>query len=198
MVLTLLLLCGISRKKCHWVLDVIRFVFTSLESKIGISVRIPSDSRSLLCHFDIDPELIRYFSGPRCYALYPDDPSCPDRCQFQPYSTAPICHTELFVTRELKGGTHTMATRKYLHQSFKAWHARLLARKDIEASLDEYCKQCRSAPRDTHGRIRDIMESKVVQTFLGKDGSKFLAGPDDELRLVWGFAFASGKTLLRA
>lgn len=84
-----------------------------------------------------------------------------------------------------------MAVRKYLHQDFKAWHARLLARKDIESSLDTYAKQCACASRDVDRRVRDIMESKVIQDFIGKDGSKFLKCPEEELRLVWGFAFDS-------
>ena len=84
-----------------------------------------------------------------------------------------------------------MAIRKYLHQDFKAWHARLLARQDVEMSLDKYARQCRDPSRRNTRVVHNIMESRLVQTFLGKDGSEFLQCPDDELRLVWGFAFDS-------
>ncbi|KAH9842037.1 uncharacterized protein C8Q71DRAFT_700661, partial [Rhodofomes roseus] len=84
-----------------------------------------------------------------------------------------------------------MAVRKYLHQDFKAWHARLLARRDIEAALDKFTRQSRKASHGQCDRVHDIMESKLVHDFVGPDGSRFLDGPDEELRLVWGFAFDS-------
>ncbi|KAH9914576.1 uncharacterized protein B0H18DRAFT_849993, partial [Fomitopsis serialis] len=74
MVLTLALLCGVSRKRCNWVLDIVRFVFSSFQAKLGLIGHIPADIRSLIRHFDIDPDVKTYISCPQCFCLYPDNP----------------------------------------------------------------------------------------------------------------------------
>ncbi|KAH9842036.1 uncharacterized protein C8Q71DRAFT_694164, partial [Rhodofomes roseus] len=102
MVLTLMLLCGVSRRHCNWVLDIIRFAFDLLQAKLGLVTQIPNDIRTLLRRFDLDPEVKAYICCPECFCLYPDNKKCPDRCTHKAYEDAPLCHAELFETRALK------------------------------------------------------------------------------------------------
>lgn len=151
---------------------------------------LPADIRTLLRHFDLDPEVNAYVCCPQCFCLYDTAGPCPDHCTHTTFRGPPVCNTPLFETRFLKGGAHKMAIRKYIQQDLKAWHGRLLARKDVELALAQTAKSAKKVPRHQLSRVvHDIMESNIVQDFTGPDGVRFVDCPDSELRFVWGLGF---------
>lgn len=190
--LTLALLGRLSRKKCDYVLACMRFIFQRLlRSRLDPLIRldsIPTDVRTLLRRFDLDPEVTSYLCCPKCYCLYREDVHI-DKCVYMAFADSEPCGEPLFETRSIRGTDHTIAIRKYLHQDFKAWHARLLSRPDIESAIDRTTASARNTPRSADRVVHDILDSDHVQQLLGPDGKPFLDAPTSELRLIWGFGF---------
>ncbi|KAL6300925.1 hypothetical protein BKA93DRAFT_694783, partial [Sparassis latifolia] len=80
LVLVLSLICHVSRERCNFVLYVLQFIMRHLGEKEAGSTgsrienshvqEIPSDSRTLLRQFNLDPTVRSYICCPRCYCLY--------------------------------------------------------------------------------------------------------------------------------
>lgn len=195
MVLVLNLLCRVSRKKCDFVLAALRLMLSQLATRLGDRsiglAHLPSDVRSLLRRFDLDPDVTAYVCCPDCFCLYDDRTAVPDLCTSTVFTatTSRQCGCPLFETRMLKGKSHNVAVRKYLHQDFTSWHARLLARPDIEAALKRSTDTMQSVSPDKDRLVHDILESRAVQEFVGPDGIRFVDAPQEELRLIWGLGY---------
>lgn len=197
MVLVLNLLCRVSRKKCDFVLAALRLMLSQLTSRlenhaIGLT-HLPSDVRSLLRRFDLDPDVNAYVCCPECFCLYSQRDAVPDLCTSTTFTASGSreCGHPLFETRMLKGKRHTVAVRKYLHQDFASWHGRLLARPEIEDALRTSAMAMKAVSRDEDRVVHDILESRAVQDFIGPDGVHFVDAPPDELRFIWGLGYDS-------
>lgn len=192
--LTLSLLCKVSRKKCNYVLACLRFIIRRLLDKVKDPFirldSIPRDIRTLLRRFDLDPVVTSYVCCPTCYCLYKETDQKVEFCAYKAFQNSDPCGSALFEVRSIGGKDHTVAIRKYLHQDFKSWHARLLSRPDIEAALDKAARSASQVPyQDPNRVVHDILESDIVQQFLGPDGKRFIEAPEGELRFIWGFGF---------
>ncbi|EPS92492.1 hypothetical protein FOMPIDRAFT_7947, partial [Fomitopsis schrenkii] len=68
------LLCRVSRKKCDFVLAALRLMLSQLATRLGDRsiglAHLPSDVRSLLRRFDLDPDVTAYVCCPDCFCLY--------------------------------------------------------------------------------------------------------------------------------
>lgn len=151
---------------------------------------IPSDPRTIVGHFDLDPRTISYLQCPACYALYGYTttdtgalaPPSTERCTFRSTPTSEPCDVPLWTERHVGSHTIRVPRRKYVHQSLKEWMGRLLARPGMEDILD------RPLERSPTGRLTDIWDSPVFRTFRDDDESPFFAKHGDEAR----FAFSLG------
>lgn len=152
---------------------------------------LPRDVRTLLRRFDLDPVVTAYLCCPACHCLYKEDELSKGAfCTYKAFPESAPCGAALFEVRSIGGKEHIVAIRKYLHQDFKSWHARLLSRPDIEAAIDKAMKSARDVPyHDANRVVHDILESDIVQRFLGPDKKRFLDAPEGELRFIWGFGF---------
>lgn len=156
----------------------------------GIPTSIPSDPRTIVNHFDLDPHTVSYLQCPACYALYTyeatdtDRPTPPDieRCTFSSTPTSQPCGVPLWTERRVGKRTIRTPRRKYIHQSLKEWMGRLLARPGVEDILDHPLE------RPHTGRFKDIWDSPVFKKFRDENGSRFFAKHGDEAR----FAFSLG------
>ena len=162
------------------------------DKAVGLA-NLPSDVRSLLRKFDLNPDVTSYICCPDCFCLYADRTGVPDLCTSTIFTTTASrqCGHPLFETRMLKGKEHHVAIRKYLHQDFASWHARLLARPDIEAALKHSAENALNVTPDPDRVVHDILESRAVQEFVGPDGKRFIDSPPEELRFIWGLGYDS-------
>ena len=156
----------------------------------GVPTSIPSDPRTIVGHFDLDPRTVSYLQCPACYALYAHAATntgrsaLPDfeRCTFRSTPTSEPCNVPLWTEHRVGGRTVRAPRRKYVHQSLKEWMGRLLARPGVEDILD------RPLERPHTERVKDIWDSPVFRNFHDEDGSYFFAKRGDEAR----FAFSLG------
>ena len=167
-----------------------RSVLAAISHDEGLPPSIPSDPRTIVGHFDLDPRTVSYLQCPACYALYaymptnasPSAPPRTERCTFRSTPASEPCDVPLWTERRV--GAHSIPTprRKYVHQSLKEWVGRLLARPGVEDILD------RPLERPESERLKDIWDSPVFRNFRDEDGSHFFAKHGDEGR----FAFSLG------
>lgn len=190
LILTLSLLCGLSREKCNFALATLRFIMRWLVVETNISssseearlADLPRDSRTLLKRIHLDPKCKSYITCPSCFKLYNDDDfACPEYCIHSPLPGAPQCSTKLKRTRIIRGTAFEHPVKRYLYQDMKQWLARFLSRSDIESKLERGSAAMKVADGEQH----DIWDAEVLQNFQGPDGSPFVCGPSKELRLVF-------------
>ena len=157
----------------------------------GIPTTIPSDPRTIVRHFDLDPRTTTYLQCPACYALYNytdtdtgrSIPPPIERCTFRSTPTSQPCDVPLWTERRVRSHIIRVPRRKYVHQSLKEWMGRLLAWPGVEDILD------RPLERPYTGRLADIWDSPVLRNFHeDEDGTPFFAKHGDEAR----FAFSLG------
>ncbi|KAG1879948.1 uncharacterized protein F5891DRAFT_1204354, partial [Suillus fuscotomentosus] len=191
LILTLSLLCGLSREKCNFALATLRFIMRCLVVETNISpsseearlADLPRDSRTLLKRIHLDPKCKSYITCPSCFKLYNDDDfACPEYCIHSPLPGAPQCSTKLKRTRIIRGTAFERPVKKYLYQDMKQWLARFLSRSDIESKLE---RGSAANMKVADGEQHDIWDAEVLQNFQGPDGSPFVCGPPKELRLVF-------------
>jgi hypothetical protein len=167
-----------------------RSVLAAISRDEDIFTSIPSDPRTIVGHFDLDPRTVSYLQCPACYALYdytttdtsPSAPPRTERCTFRSTPTSEPCDVPLWTERCVGARTISTPRRKYVHQSLKEWMGRLLARPGVEDILD------RPLERPHTDRLKDIWDSPVFRNFRDEDGSFFFAKHGDEAR----FAFSLG------
>ena len=150
--------------------------------------QIPNDPRTIVDRIDLDPRTTSYLQCPACYALYDytgvPPPTEPDlkTCTHRSTPTSPPCNVPLWTERRVGGKTIVVPRRKYVHQSLKEWMGRMLSRPDVEEIIDNM------PHRTPTGRIADIWDSSVFQTFRDEDGLPFFAERGTEGR----YAFSLG------
>ena len=121
-----------------------RLVLAAMSQGQDAPMTIPSDPRTIIGHFDLNPRTISYLQCPACYALYdytatdtgPSVPPDIERCTFRSTSTSKPCDVPLWTERRVGGRVIRIPRRKYVHQSLKEWMGRLLARPGVEDILD--------------------------------------------------------------
>ena len=119
----------------------------------------------------MEPEHTLYACCPKCFALYAPDDSLPkDRyphlCTRRPAASEEPCGASL-VTPGSANGTF-LPRKTFALQTMRAWLAQLLARPEIERALE---RSWSSARAGASGVWSDILESPIVQEFLGPDDS---------------------------
>ena len=168
-----------------------RSVLAATYQSGNIPTTIPTDPRTIVSHFDLDPRTTSYLQCPACYALYSYAPtdtgsstSPPvERCTFRSTPTSQPCDVPLWTERRVGGRNIRVPRRKYVHQSLKEWMGRLLARPGVEDILD------RPLERPRTERLADIWDSPVFRKVRDdEDGTPFFAKHGDEAR----FAFSLG------
>jgi hypothetical protein len=167
-----------------------RSMLATISQEEGVPTSIPSDPRTIVGHFDLDPRTVSHLQCPACYALYThaatgNSPSTlPDveRCTFRSTLTSEPCNVPLWTERRVGARTIRTPRRKYVHQSLKEWMGRLIAQPGVEDILD------RPLERPHTDRLNDIWDSPVFRNFHDDDKSPFFAKHGDEAR----FAFSLG------
>ncbi|OCH84868.1 hypothetical protein OBBRIDRAFT_740846, partial [Obba rivulosa] len=97
------LLLGLSRRSC-------RVIIAAMRCLVKVSLlfydhrlldSIAKDPRTILHHFNLDPDLTPYTCCPKCFALY--DSSCPpERCTSQDTPRAAVCDAKLWRVRRIR------------------------------------------------------------------------------------------------
>ena len=154
---------------------------------------VPSDIRTVLTRFSIEPNITRYASCPKCSASYPPDPSrsddpYPHTCTLSETDKG-ICGTPLvqrnILAPERKGDTPRVvyrAIRPYPYHSIKHWIASLFMKKVIEDTVETSWD---NAPLPGQP-FSDIMHSPALRQFLGPNGeTPFSVQSNGELHLVF-------------
>jgi hypothetical protein len=174
MVAVLHLLCGLSLAHSSFVLGCLRMILhLSSGTNTGFGSfadHLPKDTRTLLRDFDIEPSSIPFVCCPKCFSCYPIGPNdaYPERCPYRATDTSSVCNRTLQKKRTIKGKTFTYPSRRFLYQDFKAWMGRLISRPGMEEILD------RPLDKGDPDITRDILESKILQDFIGPDEKPFL------------------------
>ena len=190
-VLILHLLFRVPRRSTQVLIAGFRSVLASISSSEGVPTTIPTDPRTIVDHFDLDPRTVLHLQCPACYALYSytNDatghslPPDIEACAFRSTPTSEPCGVPLWKDRRIGDRTIKVPRRKYVHQSLKEWMGRLLARPGVEDILD------RPLRREHTTRMADIWDSPVLRNFHEQDQkTPFFAEYGSEAR----FAFSLG------
>lgn len=189
-VLILHLIFRVPRRSTQVLVAGFRSVLALISSSEGIPATIPSDPRTIVSHFDLDPRTILHLQCPACYALYSytdgeaghSIPPDIEKCTFCSTPGSEPCGVPLWTDRHVGNRTIRVPRRKYVHQSLKEWMGRLLARPGMEDILD------RPLRRENTTRMADVWDSPVFRNFREEDGTHFFAEHGTEGR----FAFSLG------
>jgi hypothetical protein len=189
-ILILHLVFRVPRRATYVMIAGFRSILAIMPRDEGVPTTIPSDPRTIVGQFDLDPRTAPYLQCPACYAVYSYAPTNtgtlapPDieRCTFRSTPASEPCDVPLWTERHVGGRTHCVPRRKYVHQSLKEWMGRILAQPGIEDILDRPLK------RPPTERFEDIWDSPVFRNFREEDGSHFFAKHGNEAR----FAFSLG------
>lgn len=155
--------------------------------------RWPGDIRAVLSTFGLDPDLCLYACCPRCFAIYPLQPSnnsYPKLCTFRETPSSRPCNTML--VKHGAAGKPPELIRTFGYQSMRAWIGRLLSRPDIEKAIAQMTAPhprsfiSRLAKLWSSGPVKDIWDAEVFRTFKGPNGKHWLDAPPGEARLVFG------------
>ena len=177
-VLALYLLGGVSTSNCDLLLRTLPIVITAAV-QVGnplaspIPKEWPTDLRTALKHFPLDPDLIEYASCPRCCNLTPPDANgqYPSTCTFRETISDPECGAEL-LQKDRK------PIRRYLYQPMGLWLGRMLARPGIEELMD---KAWVPPLHRAVGVLKDIWDGNVLQLF-SSDGAGEVKDPSTGVR----------------
>ena len=149
------------------------------------SDKLPTDPRTVVNRFDLDPRCSSFLQCPACYALYPYTGTITstspefERCTYKPTPTSPPCDVPLWEERRFGGKTVRAPRRKYIHQSLKEWVGRLLTRPGVEELLQEPCDKPETST------MEDIWDAPVLRNFRDVDGKPFFRDRPGELRLAF-------------
>lgn len=189
-ILILHLIFRVPRRATYVMIAGFRSVLAAVSQGEDVPMTIPTDPRTIVGHFDLNPRTVSYLQCPACYALYgytatntgSSAPPDIERCTFRSTPASQPCDVPLWTERRVGGRVIRVPRRKYVHQSLKEWMGRLLARPGVEDILD------RPLERPNSGRLTDIWDSPVFRKFRDEDGTPFFAKHGDEAR----FAFSLG------
>ena len=189
-ILILHLIFRVPRRATYVMIAGFRSVLAAVSQGEDVPMAIPTDPRTIVGHFDLNPRTVSYLQCPVCYTLYgytatdtsSSTPPDIERCTFRSTPASQPCDVPLWTERRVGGRVIRVPRRKYAHQSLKEWMGRLLARPGVEDILD------RLLERPNSGRLTDIWDSPVFRKFRDEDGSPFFAKHGDEAR----FAFSLG------
>ena len=150
------------------------------------SDKLPSDPRTVVNRFDLDPRCSSFVQCPVCYSLYPyngtitSTPPEINTCTHRPTPTSPPCGVPLWEDRKLGGKTSLTPHRKYIHQNLKEWVGRLLTRPGAEDLLRQPCDK-----PGTPAYMEDIWDAPVLRNFRDLDSKPFFRNRPGELRLAF-------------
>ena len=184
-VLLMHLVFHLSRRATVVMLAGIRCMLSSQEVNRELADKLPSDPRSVINRFNLDPQCSSFIQCPACYALYPYSGTITsivgeiDRCSYKPTPDSSPCNVPLWEERRSGGGTFLAPRRKYIHQNLKEWVGRLLVRPGVAELLHEPCNR----PATTV--MSDIWDAPVLKNFRDVDGKSFFRGRGNELRLAF-------------
>ncbi|KAH7918969.1 hypothetical protein BV22DRAFT_1051386 [Leucogyrophana mollusca] len=197
-------LTGLSRTHSNFLLISIRTIVVSaclkivddtakdLQARLVLRKKIafmaenwPSDIRTALRQFDLDPELVQYVCCQSCHTLYgPTSESTdnqgvsniPEFCTFQETPSSLPCETRLLDG----GGPSAKPLCRYMYQPLQSWLGRLLSRPGIEQSM---CTRL----GDVRPQMYDTWDGEVFRQFKGPDGKPYfqVSSGASELRLVF-------------
>lgn len=151
-----------------------------------IAKDIPSDPRTIISQYRLDPVTRPYLCCPSCCSLYPYTPNnksaMPQTCQrkLDP-SKPPLCGAPLWKTTRIGATESQVPVKKFLHQEMGEWLGRILSRPGVEDCLEDL-------RFSSDGILRDIWDGTTMRGLKGPDGKPFLPGPKNELRLVFGLS----------
>lgn len=171
--------------------DILRHTTSNSISRFLDLDSVPKDPRTCSSYLQLDPIVTPFISCPECHCLYPYEPdssphsdhhsaTIPLNCTYQGTKTDGPCGSVLWKQKRIGGDEfRSIPIRKYVHQDFKAWMGRLLARKGIEDHLDNRPHQ------RTSNAIDDIWQSDIFLSLKDSSGNNFHSGPQSEGRLVF-------------
>lgn len=143
----------------------------------------PSDIRTAIKQFDINPDIITYACCPTCYSIYApkskDNPRYPPYCSFREFKRGKKCGARL--TKEKLAGQPTQALHPYGYQPLESWLGRLLSR----PGLIDKMQNTTSSWHSSFVYRKDVFGADALRNFLGPDGKHFLDVSNAELRLVF-------------
>lgn len=144
---------------------------------------LPTDIRTILGRFDLDPVTRPYICCPACCAIYPKP--YPKTCSYQLTPQSKPCGTQLWRTRTIIGRAFSFPLREFLYQEMKHWLARLLSRDNLEDMMDAILKR---AVKEALEAMLDIWDAPVLRELVLSDGTRFVDAPPGEARLVFGLS----------
>jgi hypothetical protein len=199
-VIILQLLAGLSRDGCNFVLNATKVLISLINLEIcryydskGIRSRDvppfildasqwPSDVRTALQEFGLDPHLVHYAVCPKCRYTYKpktaDNPEYPTVCTYQVTDESPPCGTPL-----LQGDADNLVPRsRYSYQPMASWLARLMMRPGMEDLME---KTVSSVEQPAPPKQTDIWHANIFRTFKGSDKKPFLPAPAGSTHLIF-------------
>ena len=184
-VLLMHLVFHLSRRATMVMLVAMRCMLSSQGADRKLVDQVPSDPRTVLNRFDLDPRCSSFLQCPVCYALYPYSGTMTgtaaeaNRCSYKSTPRSPPCDVPLWEERRSGGKTFLAPRRKYIHQSLKEWVGRLLVRPGV---AELFCEPCNRPATRVMG---DIWDAPVLRNFRDVDGQSFFRGRGDEIRLAF-------------
>lgn len=147
---------------------------------------IPSDLRTALQVFHLEPSLKTFICCPRCFALYTPDSrgNFPDQCTHRTSVSSPQCQAGLKKSAG-KRKDKPVPHKVYQHQSITEWWGRMLSRPGIEAACEEYTRSSNFSASDN---ASDIWNATRLQQMRFRDGHTSITGPPEVGRYVFSMA----------
>lgn len=198
-VVILQLLAGLSRDGCNFVLNAVKVLISIINLEIcryydskGIlgdvppfildTSQWPSDVRTALQEFGLDPHLVHYAVCPKCRYTYKpktaDNPEYPAVCSYRVTDDSPPCGTPL-----LQGNADNLVPRsRYSYQPMASWLARLMMRPGMEDLME---KTVSSVEQPAPLKQTDIWHANIFRTFKGPDKKPFLPQPPGSAHLIF-------------
>lgn len=182
-VLTMHIIYHVPRNGTKVLLSGMKSIAESSPALAEIADQIPSDPRTVISQYRLDPVTRPYLCCPSCYSLYPyatsNEVAIPQTChrQLDPSKPSP-CGESLWRTAHIGSKEYQVPVKKFLHQEMGQWIARLLSRPGVEDCLE-------NPHFSTDGILRDIWDGSALRELKGPDGKPFLLGPKGELRLIF-------------
>ena len=131
----------------------------------------PSDIRTAIKKFDLEPSLLEYVCCKRCFTLYDPhnypyggDFSCPRNCTFRETPTSDECATQLL---DANSDGRTKPSCHFFYQPLSSWIGWLLSRPGLPNIL-------RTSLSPEVGQMHDLWDGDVFRSFKGPDGKPYL------------------------
>ena len=137
---------------------------------------IPTDPRTCLTYFDVDPDVSKFLCCPECHCLYSMNTDLSDlsHCRYQSSAGSSVCGTSLWKSRKIRGDvTRQIPVRTYIHQDIRKWLGRLFSWPGIEDMVDNQSTGAQDV-------VEDIWSSKVFRNLKDSDNRPFYPGPQSE------------------